>query len=304
MRPLNAAPLVAPPRAAPRVLRRDPAPSRAAYRLQRLWLTPLVRGFMRIGLPAVLIVAAIAVWLGDAGRRDEIVARYEAVKQQVRDRPEFRVSLLRIEGASPAVDAAIRTMLPVSLPTSSFALDLEALRALIASLDAVAGVELRVLKGGVLQVTVTERVPAILWRHATGVEILDASGHRIATLIEREARPDLALIAGEGAQEHVAEALAILAAAGPILPRARGLVRIGERRWDLVLDREQRVLLPETAPVQAVERMLALDRAEDLLARDFTVLDLRNAARPTIRLSAAAQVEYRRITGQATMVSQ
>jgi cell division protein FtsQ len=304
MRPLSATPLAATPRAMPRVLHRDPAPSRAAYRMQRLWLTPLVRDFMRVGLPAVLIAAGTGIWLGDAGRRDAIWAQYEAIKQQVRDRPEFRVSLLRIEGASPAVDAAIRTMLPVSLPTSSFALDLESLRALIASLDAVAGVELRVLKGGVLQVLVTERVPAILWRHATGVEMLDASGHRIATLIEREVRPDLALIAGEGAEDHVAEALAILAAAKPVLARARGLVRIGERRWDLVLDRDQRVLLPEAAPVQAVERMLALDRAEDLLARDFTVLDLRIAARPTIRLSEAAQDEYRRITGQPTRISQ
>lgn len=298
MQPLSASPLVAPPRPAPRVLRRDPAPSRMRYKLNRLWLTPAVRGLLRIGLPLVLIVAVLGLWLGDAGQRAALAERFETVKTEVQNRPEFRVSLMRIDGASPAVDAAIRAMLPVSLPASSFALDLPAFRAMIARLDAVASVELQVQKG-VLAVAVTERVPAVLWRHATGVEMLDATGHRIATLVARDVRPDLALIAGEGAEAAVPEALAILAAAMPILPRARGLVRIGARRWDLVLDREQRILLPETGAVQAVERMLALDRAEDLLARDFTHLDLRLAARPTLRLSDAAQDEFLRITAQA-----
>ena len=36
--------------------RRDPAPSRWAYKMQRLWLTPAFRVFMRFGLP-VLVVA-------------------------------------------------------------------------------------------------------------------------------------------------------------------------------------------------------------------------------------------------------
>lgn len=299
MRPLGAATLVAPPRPAPRVLHRDPAPSRMRYKLNRLWLTPLVRGLARIGLPLVLIVSMFGLWLGDAGQRAALADRFEALKTQIQSRPEFEVSLLRIEGASPAVDAAIRTMLPVTLPASSFALDLGRLRATIASLDAVATVDLRVQKR-VLAVQVVERVPAVLWRHAAGVEMLDATGHRIATVMSRDLRPELPLIAGEGAAEAVPEALAVLAAAAPLLARARGLVRIGARRWDLVLDRDQRILLPETGAVQAVERLLALDRAEDLLARDFTHLDLRLAARPTLRLSVDAQDEFLRVTGRAT----
>jgi cell division protein FtsQ len=269
------------------------------YKLNRLWLTPLVRGLARIGLPLVLIVSMFGLWLGDAGQRAALADRFEALKTQIQSRPEFEVSLLRIEGASPAVDAAIRTMLPVTLPASSFALDLGRLRATIASLDAVATVDLRVQKR-VLAVQVVERVPAVLWRHAAGVEMLDATGHRIATVMSRDLRPELPLIAGEGAAEAVPEALAVLAAAAPLLARARGLVRIGARRWDLVLDRDQRILLPETGAVQAVERLLALDRAEDLLARDFTHLDLRLAARPTLRLSVDAQDEFLRVTGRAT----
>jgi cell division protein FtsQ len=40
-------------------LRRDPAPSRWAYRMQRLWLTPLFRVTMRVGMPAFFVALAL-----------------------------------------------------------------------------------------------------------------------------------------------------------------------------------------------------------------------------------------------------
>lgn len=286
-----------------RAVRRDPAPSRLAYRLHRLWLTPAVRGLAHVGLPVLAVVAALALWLGDEGRRAAIVAQYETLRDDFQNRPEFRVSLLRIEGASAPVDAAIRSMMPVKLPASSFALDLDGLRDMILRLDAVAGVDL-VIRAGQLEVAVTERVPAVLWRRAAGIEMLDATGHRVATLVAREGRADLPLIAGAGADRAVPEALALLAAAEPMLARTRGLVRVGERRWDMVLDRGQRILLPETGAVAALQRVVALDRAEEILARDFTHLDMRNEDRPTLRLGAAALEQYRQIKIRETRVVQ
>ncbi len=288
--------------AAPHHVKRDPAPSRMAYRLQRLWLTPLFRGFTRVGVPVFGVVLGLGLWLGDDGRRADLVERYDEIVRSVQERPEFMVSMLKIEGASPEVDAAIRTMMPVKLPASSFQIDLEAMHDLITRLDAVAEARLVIRDGGTLDVNVTERVPAILWRHQTGIEMLDAEGHRVATLLDRGARPDLPLIAGRGAEKYVPEALDILAAATPILPRARGVVRVGERRWDIVLDRGQRIMLPQDNPVLAVERLLAIDAAEDLMDRDFTHLDLRNQDRPTIRLSEAALEAFQTIKGAETRV--
>ncbi len=266
-------------------LRRDPAPSRLAYRVDRLWLTPAFRKAVRFGLPSFLIVATVVGYLADADRRGALQATLVGLRESVENRPEFTVSLMAIDGASDPVANAIRSMLPVALPASSFRLDLEALRATIAQIDAVASAELHIRKGGILQVTVTARQPAVLWRTGSGLEMLDATGHRVATLLDRTARPDLPVIAGEGADAHVAEALDILASAEPIHHRLRGLVRMGERRWDLVLDREQRILLPEDGPVEAVRRVIALDQAEDMLGRDLTVVDLRNPNRPTVRLA-------------------
>ncbi len=88
--------------------------------------------------------------------------------------------------------------------------------------------------------------------------------------------------------EAVAEALAILAVTDTMTGRLRGLRRMGERRWDILLDRGQVIMLPETDPVTAVRRVLALDVAQDLLERDVVAVDFRNPRRPVLRLSGAA----------------
>lgn len=279
-------PLRAPERRHAEPPRRDPAPSRLSYRVERLWLTPAFRKVVRVGLPSFLIVATVTGYLADADRRGALQTMLADLRQSVENRPEFRVSLMAIDGASEPVANAIRSMLPVTLPASSFRLDLAALRATIAQIDAVASADLHIRKGGILQVTVTERQPAVLWRTGPGLEMLDATGHRVATLLDRTARPDLPVIAGEGADARVTEALEILDAARPIHARIRGLVRVGERRWNIVLDRDQRILLPETGPVEAVRRVIALDQAEDMLGRAITDVDMRNTNRPTIRLAA------------------
>jgi len=67
MQPVGATPLAAPPRPAPRVLHRDPAPSRMRYKLARLWLTPSVRGLLRIGLPLALILGVLGALVGRCG---------------------------------------------------------------------------------------------------------------------------------------------------------------------------------------------------------------------------------------------
>jgi cell division protein FtsQ len=296
-------PLIAPRRVANRPgragagpeSRPDPAPSRLAYRLDRLWLTPLFRLLLRVGLPVATVVALGAIYFGDADRRAALAAGAAEMRRSIEERPEFMVTMMAIDGASPAVAEAVRAMIPVTLPVSSFQLDLAALRATVAQVDAVAAVDMRVRAGGILQVDIRERVPAILWRVGDRIEMLDATGHRVATLLDRAARPDLPVIAGEGADQGVAEALAIVAAAQPLAGRLRGLVRMGERRWDVVLDRDQRILLPEREPVRAIERIIALDQAQDMLNRDVIVVDMRNKDRPTLRMAAPAVAELRRI---------
>lgn len=275
--------------------RRDPAPTRLAYRLNRLWLTPLFRKLLRVGLPVFCILFALGWFLSDEVRRDDLVARVAEMRRAIEERPEFMVKLMAIDGASDEVAQDIREIAEPAFPVSSFDLDLEEMRRSIAGLDAVAKADVRIKAGGILKVRVTEREPAVIWRGRQGLELLDATGHRVAALAHRTMRADLPLIAGDGADANVGEAMDLLEAARPLAPRLRGLVRMGDRRWDVVLDRDQRILLPETDAVQALERVIALNQAEDMLERDLLVVDMRNAERPTLRMTPGAVEDMRRI---------
>lgn len=278
-------------------MRRDPAPSKWAYRMQRLWLTPTYRILFRVGLPILAVLLVVGIVLASADRRAAIAGSYERVKTSFQNRPEFMVTLVSVTGASPELSDAVRARLALNLPLSSFDIDLEAARGRIQELDAVARADLMVRSGGVLEVAITERVPVVLWRTDSSIEMLDATGHRVATLEARGDRSDLPLIAGDGADLATPEAMALLEAARPIEQRMRGLVRVGQRRWDMILDRDQRILLPADRPIQALERLIALNQAGDLLGRDVLNIDLRIEQRPVLRLAPSALSQFRQSKG-------
>ncbi|MDU8911160.1 cell division protein FtsQ/DivIB [Aestuariicoccus sp. MJ-SS9] len=276
-------------------MRADPAPSRLKYRLERLMLTPLFRLALRVGLPCALGFGAVTWWASVPENREAFNLMLSDMRAQIEQRPEFMVNMMAIEGAGVGVSEDIREILSVDFPISSFDLDLDAMRETVVGLDAVRTASLKIRQGGVLQVDVAERVPVLLWRHEAGLELLDREGVRVGPAARRTDHPKLPVVAGDGADLAVPEALALLRAVRPLQPRLRGLVRMGERRWDVVLDRGQRILLPTDGAVQALERAIAMDQAVDMLARDLVRVDLRLPQRPTIRLTDHAVQELWRI---------
>ncbi len=275
---------------------RDPAPSKLTYRYQRLMLTPGFRASVRIGVPILLIAAIATSFFSKPENREMLNTRIADAKQSFQTRPQFMVQAIAITGADDALTALVDAALPVTFPVSSFDLDLEAMRRTVEALDAVKSASVKVGQGGALEVAVTPRVPVALWRDGTTLRLIDADGVESGTVPTRADRLDLPLIAGDGAEQNIAEALALYAGAGPLRDRVRGVVRMGERRWDIVLDRDQRILLPDDGAVPAFERIIALNEAQDMLARDVVVVDMRNAQRPTLRMNAEAAAALRRVS--------
>jgi cell division protein FtsQ len=273
----------------------DPAPSRFSYRMQRWMLTPGIRLGLRIGVPFCLTFVAASIYFADQGRRDALNLFVIEIRTSIQDRPEFRVGLMAIDGANLGLSKEIRDAVPLDFPVSTFDLDLERIREVVNGLDGVKTASVRIRPGGILQVDVIERRPVVVWRTHTGLELLDENGIHVDDIAARTAHPNLPLIAGMGADKRVSEALALMAAAKPLGGRLRGLVRMGERRWDLVLDRSQRILLPPVNPVRALERVIALNQGSELLDRDVVAIDMRLGERPTLRMSGAAVKDWWRI---------
>ncbi len=273
----------------------DPAPSRWSYRFQRLMLTPMFRFSLRVGVPFALTFSLGLVYLSDEARRTELQDVVTQMRASIEERPEFMVHLMQVDGASEEVASAIHEIISITFPISSFDLELTTIQKTITDMNPVRSADVYLQPGGVLQVTVDEREVAALWRTHDGLFRLDEDGVYIGLAHERNDFPNLPLLAGDGADDAVAEAQALMKTVAPLGNRVKGLVRMGERRWDVVLDREQRIMLPKDGAVRALERVIALNQVQDVLERDLARVDMRLAHRPTIRMNENAVQELWRI---------
>jgi len=275
--------------ATPKALpKQDPAPSRTKYKMQRLWLTPMVRGAVRTGVPILTLLGVGIFCLTNDGLRERFTQTLEDARSSIQSRPEFRVELMKIDGASETLATDIRKELNLSFPLNSFELELAKLKDKIEQIDGVKSANLFLRPGGLLDVKIDERIAVVLWRTGPELELLDATGERAGVITSRLDRTDLPLIAGESAEEHIDEALELFTLALPIQDRVRGLRRMGTRRWDIMLDRGQIIQLPEENPTEALNRVLALNSAQKILSRDVVAVDMRDGTRPILRLTDVA----------------
>ncbi|QTN35910.1 cell division protein FtsQ/DivIB [Cognatishimia activa] len=272
------------PKPQPRAAKSDPAPSRFWYRYERMMLTPLFRFALRVVAPFVFAVLAVNAYFADQERSDNFFLMLQDLRTSFVERPEFMVGAMTIDGAGPILAGDIREVLHTDFPISSFDIDVAAMRETLLGLSPVKSAQIKI-DGNVLQIAIEERTPVLLWRTQDGLQLVDAEGFVVSAAKGRLAHGDLPLMAGVGADVHAKEALQLLKVAAPLGDRVRGLAWVGNRRWDIVLDRDQRIMLPENGAVGALERIVAMAQVQDLLERDVSVVDLRIGNRPTLRVA-------------------
>ncbi len=277
--------------------RRDPAPSRAAYRMQRLWLTPLFRVVMRVGVAGLCRspLASASIWPTKVAATALADTLPKSARKGRTTAPNSWSAFCRLKVHRRHLDGAIRKVIDLPLPQSSFDLDLEAARARIATLDAVADAELRVQSGGVLQVTITSAclplsgarprrlicwmIPAAAWPMVAGpCRPRRPAADRRRGRGQGRCRGARRSMPPPGPCCHVCAAWCAWANAA------------GISCWTAI----SASCCRKTNPCAALERLIALDQAEDLLARDVFAFDLRNQDRPVLRLAPYALHEMRR----------
>ena len=257
------------------------------YKLRRLLLRPSLRLAARLAILPAAMAVALAV-LAVQGHLAKMVESARMATNWLRMQEDMAIVGLHIESNLPELAPTVAEAVGLHFPISPLDVDPVAIRQRIETLPAVTAARLHVRRDAVLQIDVDARPPALLWRNAEGLFLIDAGGRRIGRAGHRSDRPELRLIAGDGADAATAEALLILGAIEPLAAHVRGLVRIGRRRWTIVLDGGRRILLPSANAVAAARRASDMCVSESLLARSIKVLDMRNPDRPTIRMQSAA----------------
>jgi cell division protein FtsQ len=266
----------------------DPAPSLLNYRFQRLWLTPLFRVLIRIGLPISFILLFVVMFLSKAENLDYVRSVINDAHISVQSQSKYQLHTLSLEGASPLLEQDIRTKFGSLFPVSSFELNLDEMRIWIENIPSVDRAVVMVSTGGLLSVKIMEMPAAFVWRDVDGLKLVSGTGNILRNIAYRADFGHLPLIAGEGAVDVLEEARSIISHADPIADRLRGLVRVGHRRWNLILLDGQTIALPENSPELALSQAIVLGQAQNLFERDISLIDFRDPNRPTLRIRPAA----------------
>lgn len=156
----------------------------------------------------------------------------------------------------------------------------------------VAGASVRKIYPGTLKIALQERQPLGLWQRGSLVSLIDRTGTVIAdTVADRFAA--LPLFVGHGANVKAEAFLELLDRYPAIRSRVRAAVHISGRRWDLVLDNDIEIKLPETDIESALAELLRLNAEAGLMTRDIVVVDLRRKGEVIVRLSDEAMSSRR-----------
>ncbi|MCY3879445.1 MAG: cell division protein FtsQ/DivIB [Rhodobacteraceae bacterium] len=260
-------------------------PTTVIFRLQRILLTWHWRRLFFYVLPMAVVAIAGYGLLISKGNGIRLFNQGLAAFQQAVHTEQSRIHGFQVHATSEHLEAEIAALVSLDFPADIFSIDAESLLRTIEALPAVVSADVKIQPGGSLVITAVGRRPVAVWRNGERLSLLDGDGIALVQSVDRKDYIDLPLVAGGGAIGSIPEAVQLYHALEELQDSLQGLLRVGNRRWDLILDGGRRVLLPEKDPVRAVNRLMFLNRSDALLQRQLRLVDLRDPGLTIVRLT-------------------
>lgn len=267
---------------AARLRRRRAAP---LHRHLPSWAGRLLRPAFAVTFSAVLLFVGVAVWRS-GGFAELGLATGDAALRWSGD-SGIAIGNVLVEGREKTPTNLILEALEVQRGMPMLAFSPERARARLLQIGWVKDARVERRLPDTVYVDIVERRPAAIWQHKGEFALVDESG----IVIGRDEVPEyshLKVIVGPDAPENFAEFFDMLESQPHLKDRVVAAVRVGSRRWNVTLDNDMTVLLPETEIAEAWARLAQAARDGALLERDATRIDLRMPDRITVRRAPGA----------------
>lgn len=224
----------------------------------------IVAGLIAMGLPQMTGLL-IAEGIGDAGfkvRNVEILNR-----RQVDSGVVYDIAMRQQARPMPLVD-------------------LDGTRAELMKLGWISDARVSRRLPDTLVVDIVERVPAAIWQYQHRLALIDKDGVVIGPVDDR-AMPDLPVVVGPGANRRATQLAALMAAAPSLKPLVTAASWQGDRRWDIIFQSGEKLMLPEgdEEAAKALTFFAQEDRRAGLLGKGLVSIDLRDPTRMVARMS-------------------
>jgi cell division protein FtsQ len=194
----------------------------------------------------------------------------------------LRVRHVVIEGRAKTPEPLLRAALGVTEESPILGFSLEQARQRIESLSWVEHATVERQLPDTVVVNIQERRPFAIWQNDGKFSLIDRTGQVVADQNVENFR-GLPLVVGQGAPPAAATLIDALTARPSLQQRVIAAVRVGERRWNLLLSSGANVMLPEGHEVAALDRLMQLQQDHDLLDRPLVAIDMRLPDRLVLR---------------------
>lgn len=145
---------------------------------------------------------------------------------------------------------------------------------------------------GTIYVKIVERVPIAIWQHQKNHYLVDGEGV-IITNENLAVFANLPVIVGGDAPLHVPKILHVLERHPEVRNKITALVRVGGRRWDIQLNRQVTIKLPEAKTDEAVAKLDLLLKQQRLDLEEVKIVDLRLPNKMVVNLSPRGEIRLK-----------
>lgn len=244
------------------------------------WAERALRPAIVGSIAVILLSGGVATW-----RSGGIAALGEAVGESVlawTGSAGIAVDNVLVEGREKTSAAVILAALEVRRGMPLFAFSPDRARDRLLALGWVRDARVERRLPDTIFVDLVERRPAAIWQNKGKFALVDETGAVIGAEDVGQ-YGDLKVIVGADAPENFAELFDMLESQPDLKERVVAAVRVGLRRWNVKLDNDMTVLLPEDGIEEAWATLAAAVVESELLERNVTRIDLRMPDRVTVR---------------------
>lgn len=215
-------------------------------------------------------------------------SQMEIIRTNLESLDPLKIKKITITGANLTDRATIMAQLNTDIGRNLFGFSVEKARLKLDKLPFIEHSTVERRLPDTIIITISERVPVAIWQTHNHFVLINQEGKPVSeqkfTTADTEIFRKLPLVVGDGANEHASALIDPLKHYPEIKTRTLALIRIGNRRWNMMMRNGTIILLPENAEEPALQRLNTYQKNFHLLERPLAAIDMRLPDRMVIHL--------------------
>jgi len=270
----------------------DPAPSRLAYKINRLLYRVWFKLLLMIVFLASSVLLAKKVVYQNVDLNAEIRFLTEESSSLYKGLTKLSISKISVQGAKEPLKKEIIILVQNAATEGFSALKAQALREKIQEINKVEKAFVKLSTDGSVNVEVIQRKEAVVFFNNHLYEVLDSNGVILSIKQHYQGLSSLPLLVGKDGQKNINELLSLINEIGSFQSEVLYYEWVGERRWNIHMKNDLVFKLPENNLNKGLEVMRMFLNETDTLLKPIVAIDLRNIDKPIIKLREAPPEQH------------